>query len=168
MALCGVLTALAAALLALGGLLPIATFCAPLLAMAVLLPVLEEYGPRMAGTAWAAVSLLGLFLSADRELALVYLFFGWYPILRPRIAALKSRALRLVCRLALCSGLIGLLYGVAAAFLGLKEIALEGGTALLTITLLVCGNLTFLLMDLALERLTLLWRHRLRRKLLRR
>ena len=50
MALCGVLCALAASLLTLGGVIPIATFCAPVLAMAALLPVLEEYGPRAAGT----------------------------------------------------------------------------------------------------------------------
>ena len=53
MALCGVLCALAAALLTLGGVVPIATFCAPMLAMAVLLPVLEEWGPKAAGTSYA-------------------------------------------------------------------------------------------------------------------
>ena len=47
-ALCGMLNALAVVLLSFGGLIPIATYCAPLLAMAVLLPVLEEYGGRMA------------------------------------------------------------------------------------------------------------------------
>ena len=61
-ALCGVLCALAAALLTLGGVIPAATFCAPVLAMAALLPVLEEAGPRAAGTAWMAVSLLALVL----------------------------------------------------------------------------------------------------------
>ena len=48
MALCGMLTALAVVILLLGGLLPLATFCAPVLAMAALLPVLEECGPRAA------------------------------------------------------------------------------------------------------------------------
>ena len=54
LALCGVLTALAASVLMLGGMIPAATFAAPLLAMALLLPLLEEYGPRAAGTAYAA------------------------------------------------------------------------------------------------------------------
>ena len=71
MALCGVLCALAAALLTLGGVIPAATFCAPVLAMAALLPVLEEAGPWAAGTAWMAVSLLALALDPDREAALV-------------------------------------------------------------------------------------------------
>ena len=73
MALCGLLSALAVMLLTLGGAVPLATFCAPVLAMAALLPVLEEYGPRAAGTAWIAVSLLALTLDPDREAALVYL-----------------------------------------------------------------------------------------------
>ena len=95
MALSGILSALAAAFLTMGGMLGIATYCAPILAMATLLPVLEECGPKAAGAAWGAVSLLGLLLSPDRELALVYAAFGWYPILRPRIWRLSSRLLRL-------------------------------------------------------------------------
>ena len=47
MALCGVLCALAAALLTLGGVIPAATFCAPVLAMAALLPVLPEQVPEV-------------------------------------------------------------------------------------------------------------------------
>lgn len=66
LALCGVLAALAAALLALGGILPGMVFCAPILAMGVLLPVLEELGPKAAGTAYAAVSILALLLSPSR------------------------------------------------------------------------------------------------------
>ncbi len=49
MSLCGMLTALAVVILLLGGLLPLATFLRAVLAMAALLPVLEECGPRAAG-----------------------------------------------------------------------------------------------------------------------
>ena len=96
LALSGVLAALAVVLLCLGGVIPGAVFCAPILAMSVLLPVLEELGPKAAGTAYAAVAILSLLLSPDRETALVYVFFGWYPILRPKIAALSSRPLRVL------------------------------------------------------------------------
>lgn len=163
MALCGVLCALAAALLTLGGVIPIATFCAPMLAMAVLLPVLEEYGPRAAGTAWLAVSLLALLLDPDREAALVYLCFGWYPLLRPRIAKLPSRLLRLAAKLAVCGAAVALLYGALMKLLGLTADLEEAG-AWLTAVLLILANITFLLLDRALERLTLLWRRKLRRR----
>ena len=78
-ALCGVLCGLAVVVLLLGGLFSLAVYCAPLLAMAVLLPVLEEYGPGTAGAAYGAVAILALLLVPDREAALVYVFFGWYP-----------------------------------------------------------------------------------------
>ena len=44
MALCGLLTALSAAFLAAGSLLPLATAACPMLAMLCLLPVLLDYG----------------------------------------------------------------------------------------------------------------------------
>ena len=142
LALCGVLAALASALLILGGVLPGLVFCAPILAMAVLLPVLEELGPKTAGTVYAAVSLLALLLVTNRETALVYLFFGWYPMLRPRIAALPSRLLRLAVRLAVCNTAMLLLYGLVWRLLGLPA---ESGGPLWTALLLVLGSLVFLL-----------------------
>lgn len=165
MALCGVLCALAVVPLALGGVVPIATFCAPVLAMAALLPVLEEAGPRLAAAAWIAVALLALVLDPDREAALVYLFFGWYPLLRPRIAALPSRAARAAVRIGVCTGVCLLLYGVVWRVLGLPEEPAAGGFQIL---LLALANITFLILDRALERLTLLWRRKLRRRLFRR
>lgn len=165
MALCGVLCALAAVLLTLGGVVPAATFCAPVLAMAALLPVLEEAGPRLAAAAWIAVALLALVLDPDREAALVYLFFGWYPLLRPRIAGIPSRAARAAVRIGVCTGVCLLLYGVVWRVLGLPEEAAAGGVGPV---LLALANATFLILDRALERLTLLWRRKLRRRLFRR
>ncbi|WP_297986884.1 hypothetical protein [uncultured Oscillibacter sp.] len=166
MALCGLLSALAVMLLTLGGSVPLATFCAPVLAMAALLPVLEEYGPRAAGKAWIAVSLLALTLDPDREAALVYLCFGWYPLLRPKLAGLSSRPARTAARIAVCTGVCLLLYGVVWRALGLPEDPdVSGVFGLLPLAL---ANVTFLLLDRALERLTLLWRRKLRRRVFRR
>lgn len=162
-ALCGLLCALAEVCLLLGGLIPLATFCAPLLAMAALLPILCEYGLRPAAAAYGAVALLSLMLVPDRETALVYVFFGWYPLLRPRIARLSSRLLRVVCRLGVFAGAAWALYGLTLALLA-PELAESGGSRLLNLALLALGGGTFLLLDLALERLTVLWQRRLRRR----
>lgn len=163
MALCGVLCALAVAVMLLGGAIGVGTFAAPVLAMAALLPVLEECGPKAAGTAYAAAAILALLLVPDRELALVYAAFGWYPILRPRIARIPSRLLRLAARLAVCNGVILALYGLVLRLLGLTA-DLAGASWRLELALLVLGNLVFLLLDRALDRLTALWRGRLRRR----
>lgn len=118
-ALCGMLNALAVVLMNLGSLVPLATFCTPLLAMLVLLPVLEEYGPRMGWAAWVSVSILSLLLVTDRETALVYVFFGWYPMVRPKVAAIKSKVLRFGVKLLICNGLIFTLYGLVLRLMGL-------------------------------------------------
>ena len=166
-ALCGVLCGLAVVVLLLGGLFSLAVYCAPLLAMAVLLPVLEEYGPGTAGAAYGAVAILALLLVPDRETALVYVFFGWYPLLRPRIAALPSLPVRLVCRLGVCGLSMFLLYGVTIRLLGLTAVTEELGGVWLTAALAVMGCAVFLLLDLALGRLTVLWRRKLRRRFFR-
>ena len=154
-ALCGVLCALAVVVLLLGGIFSLAVYCAPLLAIAVFLPVLEEYGPGTAGVAYGAVSILALLLVPDRETALVYVFFGWYPILRPRIAALPSLPVRLACRLGVCGLSMFLLYGVTIRLLGLTAVTEELGSGI------------FLLLDRVLGRLTVLWRRKLRRQFFR-
>lgn len=166
LALCGVLAALAAALLILGGILPGLVFCAPILAMAVLLPVLEELGPKAAGTAYAAVSILALLLVPNRETAFVYLFFGWYPILRPKIAALPSRPLRLLARIAVCTAAALLLYGLALRVMGLTA-DLLASVWYFNAALLAAGNVVFLLTDAALARLTRVWHWKLKKYLYR-
>ena len=164
LALCGLLSALAAALLILGGVLPGMVFCAPILAMGVLLPVLEEWGPKAAGTSYAAVSILALLLPANRETAFVYLFFGWYPILRPKIAALPSRPLRVLARLAVCSAAAVLLYGLALRLMGLTE---EIAAWYVNALLLAAGHAVFLLTDATLARLTGVWHWKLKKHLYR-
>jgi len=166
-ALCGVLCGLAVVVLLLGGLFSLAVYCAPLLAMAALLPVLEEYGPGSTGAAYGAVAILALLLVPDRETALVYVFFGWYPILRPRIAALPSLPARLVCRLGVCGLSMFFLYGVTIRLLGLTAVTEELGGGWLTAAPAVMGCAVFLLLDLALRRLTVLWRRKLRRRFFR-
>ena len=162
-ALCGMLNALAVVLMNLGSLVPLATFCTPLLAMLVLLPVLEEYGPRMGWAAWVSVSILSLLLVTDRETALVYVFFGWYPMVRPKVAAIKSKVLRFGVKLLICNGLLFTLYGLVLRLMGLTADLLDS-TRLMNALLLILGNLVFFLTDLVLQRMTLVWTVKLRKR----
>ena len=66
-----------------------------------------------------ARQILALLLVPEPELALVFAAFGWYPILRPRIARIPSRLLRLVLKIIICTAVILALYGVLLRFLGL-------------------------------------------------
>lgn len=166
MALCGLLTALAVVVMILTGAMGIGTYAGPVLAMAVLLPVLEEYGAKAAATAYVAAAALALLLVPEIELSLVYAAFGWYPLLRPRLARLGPAPLRIVIRLALCTTILLVLYGVILRLFGLTA-ELLAATPLFNALLLVMGNVIFLLTDLALTRLSQKWHSQLRKRFIR-
>lgn len=169
MAFCGVLVALAVTALLLGSLLPFATFCAPILAVVALLPILPEFGPRYAWAAHGAAAMLALLLAPDRELALVYLFLGAYPLLRPHLQRIFSRPLRAVCKLALCNFALLVLYSLLIFVFQLEAVTAEltGASAAFLAALLALANANFWVLDLALARLTHLWTTQLRGKLFR-
>lgn len=164
-AFCGVLAALGTVLLLLGGLVPGATYCAPMLGMLPLLPVLAEYGWRSALCVYGVTAVLALLMTPDKELAGVYLFLGYYPVLRPALDRLHSRLVRLICKLVIFNASILALYFLLLRVLGLDLLELEFSeySRPFLLALLGGGNLVFLLLDRALGQLTLLWRYRLRK-----
>ena len=165
-ALCGLLTALAVVCMVLASAIGIGTFAGPLLAMIALLPLLEEYGPKTALAAYVAAAILGFLIAPELELSLVYAAFGWYPVLRPRLNRLASRPARLLLKTVICVAVILLLYGVLLNLLGMTA-DLANAAPLLNLFLLILGVLTFLMMDLALERATFLWHKKFRKRFFR-
>ena len=170
MALCGVLAALALVFLGMGSLLPAATFCCPILAMLCMLPVVEEYKARTALLFYAAAALLALFLVADKEVALLYAFLGWYPAARPGLnRRIGSKVLNLLVKLLLFAVAVGAMYALAIPMLGMTYLAAEyaaGGTVLLVI-MVAMGCVIWLLFDRVLARFTILYHKKWRQKLLR-
>lgn len=164
-ALCGVLGALSVAILAMGGLIPLATYCAPMLAGMLLIPILAECPERYAWMTWAAASVLGILLVPDRELTLVYgLVLGPYPMCKHHIDRLPGRAVRFVCRLLLFNLTVAVCYGLLLVVFPLPGLMEEftGGGMLLMVATLITGNLAFLVYDAALRVMTVLYRRRVR------
>ena len=155
LALCGMLAALALVILSLGSLIPLATFACPMLAMLCLLPALWGYGGRTALLLYAGTALLALPLCADKELALFYVFLGWYPALRPRLASLP-RPVRWVVKCGLFWAAMAGMYALILWVFRLEAVTAElaGYTAATAIGLLAMGTAVFLLFDRALEVLT--------------
>ena len=92
MALCGVLAALALTVMILGGMFPAASYCCPVLACILLVPVVETCGRRIAWAWYGAVALLSCLLCPDPEAAALFLFLGYYPIIKgPLDAGSRSR-----------------------------------------------------------------------------
>ena len=118
-ALCGVLGALSVVLLLVGAALQIGTYAAPMLAAFLLIPVLDEYGPKYALLLYATVSVLSVLLVPELELAFFYVFvIGYYPVLRQQLARIKSTLLRWVIKFAVFNGATVLVYLLLFALLG--------------------------------------------------
>ena len=165
-ALCGLLVAAAVVIMILAGAIGIGTYAGPVLAMVILFPVLEEYGSKTAILSYLSTAVLGLLLIPEAEQAAVYAAFGWYPVLRPHLVRIPSRLFRIAAKVALCSCIILLLYGVVLKVLGLTADLAQAAPLFLAV-LLVLANITFLIADLALGRLTVLWHRRFRKQFFR-
>ena len=112
LAFCALMAALGAAAMATGGLIPVATYCSPMIAAVLLLPVMSELGDRWAWMTWAMTALLALLLSLDREAAFLYLFVGYYPILRPYLDAVKAAPMRFLLKLLFFTLTLGAMYAL--------------------------------------------------------
>ena len=94
---------------------------------------------------------------------MVFDAFGWYPILRPHIMRISSRLLQWIVKIGICTAVILLLYGVLLRAFGMTADLIDTAP-LFNLLLLVLGVFTFLMMDLALGRLTFLWRRKFRKR----
>ena len=140
------MAALAVVLMALGGLIPIATFVCPMLCMLLLRFVLTICPSRIGWAWYGAVAILGLLLGPDKEAAAVFAALGYYPILKPRLDKMKFG---IVLKFLLFNTVILLMYGVLIYVLGLGQIAAEFaemGVIMAAVTLAL-GNVTFFLLD---------------------
>lgn len=167
-ALTGMLCALAVVIMMMGGLIPLATFCCPLLAGVMLIPVFVECGEKLSWGAYIAIAALGLILCPDKEAALLFAFLGYYPIIRWRIEQKRSRLVRVLVRLAVFNAAVGLMYSISIFVLQMDHLLAEYREMGMVLTLftLLLGNITLLVYDVFLANITRIYVSRLRDKLL--
>ncbi len=153
MALGGILSALAVVIMCVGGIIPLSTFVCPLLAMLAGYAVFRVCGSKTAWCWYAVTTMLSLLLGPDKEAASVFLFLGYYPFLKPIFERYK---LSWVLKLLLFNCAIGVMYFLLLQLFGMAELAAEfeelglwGG-----VIMAVLGNVTFILLDLLLTKLT--------------
>ena len=120
-ATCGVLCALAIVVMMLGSLIGVGTYAAPLIAIWLLLPVLGLFGRKAALTVFVAVALIGFMVLPDRELALIYCAFGWWPAAKPLIDRIPGKALRFLVKLVIYLALILLFLYLVYSILGIQK-----------------------------------------------
>ena len=145
-ALGGVLAALAVVIMALGGMIPFATFACPLLCCILTKAVLAMTRPRTAWAWYGAVSILSLLIAPDKEAAAVFGALGYYPIIKPKIDRLKGKWL---WKLLFFNAVILLSYWLLMYLFGFEALAAEFTEMgrFLTAVMLLLGNVTFILLD---------------------
>ena len=146
MALGGVFAALAVAIMCMGGMIPAATFVCPMLCM-LLLNVVKKSCPARICWAWyGAVAILSVLLGPDKEAAAVFVFLGYYPIIKPKMDSLK---LGLLWKLVLFNAVILGMYWLLLNVFGMAELMaeFEDMGKIMTVVTLILGNLTFFMLD---------------------
>lgn len=98
-ALGGIVSALCLVTMFLAGILPALYILLPIVASMLLIFIASEVSTGWAWLTYIAVGILSLFITADKEAALIFIMFGHYPILRIYLQKIKLKPLRLVCKL---------------------------------------------------------------------
>lgn len=142
----GVFAALAIVIMCLGGLIPIATFVCPMICMLILHLIRKLCGNRIAWAWYGVVAILSVLLGPDKEAAAVFVFLGYYPIIKPKIDRIKPNWL---WKGIYFNAVILLLYQLLIYLFGMDQIAAEYRELgkVLTVVVLLIGNLCFFLLD---------------------
>lgn len=146
MALGGLLAALAVVVMNMGTLIPVATYVCPMLCALLLKLVLNTCGRRVAWAWYGAVAILSALMAPDKEAAAVFVFIGYYPIVKP---VLDRKKLSWLWKGLLFNISILVMYWLLMHLLGMDRITqeFEGMGIAMTVVLLVLGNVTFFLLD---------------------
>jgi len=166
-AFCGLMAALSIALMLTGGMIPIATYCAPMAAGVLLLPIMLEYGKKAAWTAYAAVALITLLMGVDKEAAFFYLFIGYYPLLKWEIERIKNKKFRFLCKLVVFNTAIVIMYLILGFLLNMDALIQEFTQmgAVLLLVFLAMLNACLLLYDRLLLPLIYLYVNKIKPRL---
>lgn len=152
-ALGGVMAALAVVIMCMGGIIPVATYVCPMLCALLLSVVFRLTGRRIAWAWYAAVAVLSLLLGPDKEAAAVFVFLGYYPIIKPWI---DRRKLPFLWKLVIFNLSIGTMYTLLLYLFRLEQVVRDFSEfgLVLTIVALFLGNVTLFMLDLLLGRVS--------------
>lgn len=157
-ALGGVMAALSLAIMLLTGFIPIGTYACPALAGILLIVIVIELGAKWAWAVFAVIAVLSLFFAGDKEAALYFvLFFGFYPILKAKIETLQKRWPQRILKLVVFN-----ISMIAAFFLALYVFAVPADEFVIfgiyvPWLFLIAGNVFFVVYDIAVTRLVVLY-----------
>ena len=146
MAMGGVTAALAVVIMCMGGLIPVATFVCPLICCLILQFISGTLKARMCWVWYVVVSVLAVLLGPDKEAAAVFVFLGYYPIIRPLF---PKKIWGWILKVVYFNISILVMYWLLIHFLGIQQIVQDytGFGGLTGAILILLGNITFVMLD---------------------
>ena len=108
--------------------------------------VYQSCGKRIGWSWYGAVAILSLLMGPDKEAAAVFVFFGYYPLVKPKLDRLK---LGWVLKALLFNVSAIAMYYLLIHLFGMAQLAVEFqkmGNILMIVTLAL-ANVTFFLLD---------------------
>ena len=156
-ALCGMVAALCTLMLFMTGLFPFSTYAMPAMAGLLMVTVAVETGYSWAFTLYAAVSLLSLILTPDKEAMLMFIaFFGHYPITKALIERIKFKPLCWLLKLVCFNACVVAAYLVIILLFRMPDVLTDFGDfgKYSVYILLGLGNVLFIVYDFALTQIT--------------
>lgn len=152
-ALGGIVSALCLVCMFLAGVLPALYLLLPMAAGVLLMIIAEEVSISWAWLTYISVSLLSMFITADKEAALIFIMlFGHYPILRFYLQKVKLRLIRAVIKELIFNACAVAYFYVTVFIFGIREMMESMGDfgRYGGLILLIAGNIIFVLYDLNL------------------
>lgn len=166
-AMCAVLCALAVVMLGLGAIIEVIDITAAAMASLVLLPILLCYGTKYAWLSYAVTGVLGVLLMPQSLGAWMFAgLTGFYPIVKQRLDRLPrvlSWAVKLLLLAAVLLLYLGIFYFILLGGEGslfdafLKGFGEEEGTPLVAWAVIILSLFTYILFDLLIDRLLVLY-----------
>ena len=161
MALSGVFTAVCVVLLAIGTLIDTLDLTAAALASFVIIAALIEFGKGYALGIYAAASVLAVVLLPNKTAGAIFLCFtGFYPILKVYLNKIKPKVVSYIVRMAVFNVFLTVLILFSTKVLGITDEFLTFGYLIYLI-----ANITFIVYDLVIEKLSIVYCVKIRKKL---
>lgn len=167
-ALGGIVSALCVTAMFLAGILPALYLLLPMIAGVLLMIIAAEVSIGWAFLTYLAVSILSVFVTADKEAALVFIMvFGHYPVVRCCIEKIKSKTLRRFLKFLIFNVSVAAFYYTTVFLFGMQQMLEEmreiGRYG--EIIMLGVANLLFLMYEYNLGFLYIMYKKRFRKKL---
>lgn len=165
-ALSGILSAVCLLMMFLVAVFPFFLYVFPMICGLIVYMIYYECGLKSAVASYFCISILSLLISPDKESALLFMtFFGYYAFAKVYIERMMSKLLKLIIKLAVFNlsilGTYFLLINVFA-LVPIEDFTGDFGEAMIWGFLLI-ANFVFLLYDLALRNVMILYKVKLRK-----